>query len=692
MFQKFPLVRQHDQKECGICCLLMIIRYYHGNYSLRELQKLTHTTEKGVTAYQLIEAGKEIGFNARGVACENMLKMKHEVFTPCIAHINVECGGHYVVIYKISFSKKVVWIADPAKGFTKASFSSFEKQWSKVLLLFYPQKKIDFHKEKHVLSFFLNYILTDRKMIWQLFFLSLAITLLSIGTSFYLKLMVEFLSKHRESYLLYCLILFFIILYTFRDISHFCRNHLISYLNRKMNVRLFLETFEHLLHLPYIYYRNKTTGDIMNRINDMIRLKNTFIDFILVLFVDSLLCIISIFFLFMIHQTLGISVLITVLLYFTFHFCFQPWLKKQLYILKQDQSHLSSFITENILGMESTKGLFLEDQQQAKLEQALLSVVQTNFSLEKKFHIKDFVISLIKNLAYCGILGGQVYLIYQQKLSIGSIFLSQSLISFIFDPLDHMIQLELELKDAETSLERLLDLFIEQKKETSFNQLTLTHIRLKKVTYLRYQKRILSDISLSIHHGEHILLMGSSGSGKSTLLKLFMNYYEPSSGQILFNNISIHHFHSSALKGNLSYLSQKELLFTTTLMDNIVMGRDYEEETLKQVIQLCEVDKIVSKNPLGYQMFIEEDGFNLSGGEKQRILLARHLLCPAHFILIDEGFSQMDTNLERRILKNMFDHYKDKTFIIVSHRFDNLDLFDRKIQLRNGKIIQDVSK
>ena len=170
-----------------------------------------------------------------------------------------------------------------------------------------------------------------------------------------------------------------------------------------------------------------------------------------------------------------------------------------------------------------------------------------------------------------------------------------------------------------------------------------------------------------------------------------MKYYPINRGQVLINEIDINDYKNNKYKQGISYISQKETLFTDTLYNNLNINNKNNNKIL-EIIKICEVDEIIKNNNTSYKMLIEENGNNISGGEKQRIILARTLLKPFNILLIDEGLNQMDVNLERRILKRIFQKYKQQTIIIVSHRLDNVDLFNKLVELENGKIKQVVNK
>ena len=141
------------------------------------------------------------------------------------------------------------------------------------------------------------------------------------------------------------------------------------------------------------------------------------------------------------------------------------------------------------------------------------------------------------------------------------------------------------------------------------------------------------------------------------------------------------------IRQNVTYVSQQELLFTDTIRNNIILGRRVEEEYFLNISKITYVEDIVQNSILGYDYMLEENGINLSGGQRQRIILARSLLKNSSIIMIDEGFSQIDSLLERKILENIFSYFSDKTIIVISHRQDNKDLYNRILQFNNNQVI-----
>lgn len=169
-------------------------------------------------------------------------------------------------------------------------------------------------------------------------------------------------------------------------------------------------------------------------------------------------------------------------------------------------------------------------------------------------------------------------------------------------------------------------------------------------------------------------------------MKLIYKYYDIDRDVIFINGYDINDYSLSDIRRNITYISQSEMLYTSSIRDNIVLGRNINEEDFLNMCKITYVDEIIKDNILGYDYVLEENGINISGGQRQRIILARGLLKNSKVIMIDEGLSQIDINLERIILENLFFMFYDKTFIIVSHRENNIDLYDKVIRLSDSKV------
>ena len=239
---------------------------------------------------------------------------------------------------------------------------------------------------------------------------------------------------------------------------------------------------------------------------------------------------------------------------------------------------------------------------------------------------------------------------------------------------------EYEIDKDKIIINTIDELEIEKKLKIFYDE-NIYEIKLNSNTKFSKGKAGEIIINLDIKKGNKVLILGNSGGGKSTLLKILKHYYEVKRGSVLIGGVDINDYK----KNDIIYISQNEKLFTDTIYNNIGNSDKFSE-----IIKICLLDEVVEKFKLGYNTLIEEDGFNISGGQKQRIMLARAINNDFNILLIDEGLNQLDVNSERKILKNLFNHYKDKTIIVVSHRLDNMDLYNQVIEI-SKKVIRNES-
>ena len=269
-------------------------------------------------------------------------------------------------------------------------------------------------------------------------------------------------------------------------------------------------------------------------------------------------------------------------------------------------------------------------------------------------------------------------------MNIGRLLTFTSLLIYFLEPIKNIINLDTMIKEAKNALKRILDIVSYQKEDNGLvGDFQNGDIEFKNLDFsFNDRDYILKNINLKIKKGSKVMVVGKSGSGKSTLFKILMRFYNFKNNKVFINNVDLNNYDINTLNNNILYLGQNEILFNDTLYNNLVFDNSNSSKVL-DVCKMCYVEKIIDSN-LGYNMLIEENGFNLSGGEKQRIILARSLLKDFNILIIDEGLSQVDVNMERKILKNIFRYYKDKTIIVISHRLDNLDLFDNLVKIENG--------
>ena len=247
--KKIPFVRQEGQMECGVACILMLIKYYNGYISTKQLSLMTKTTKNGTTVFNIVKALREIGFSADGVKCDFNLLLKENIKMPCICHVVINKSyNHFIVLYEISNNKFI--IADPACGIKKLSYDKFKSIYNDIIIIAHPNKdipKIRYEKNYNLFKI----IKRNKSIIFVVIFYSLFITFLSIINSFYFGKLIDNLSYDSTSILFIVLLIFFFVKIIYL-IFIFLKNKLNFLLGKRFDVELTNDIFSSILSLIFV--------------------------------------------------------------------------------------------------------------------------------------------------------------------------------------------------------------------------------------------------------------------------------------------------------------------------------------------------------------------------------------------------------------------------------------------------------
>ncbi|MBR3229550.1 MAG: ATP-binding cassette domain-containing protein [Bacilli bacterium] len=651
--RKYPFVKQTGLRDCGPACILMILKYFGGYMSLNKLSVLLSTNNKGTSIYNMLECLSNLGFKCDAYKYNDIAFIK----CPCIAHVKYDNYNHFVVIYEVNYKKKYLIIGDPNKKIIKISFNEFLSIWSNIVIEMKPVCLIVKEEEPKVFDFILSIIKSNIFYLLFIGFISIIICFLSIFSTFFLQIVISY----KNNFLI-LIIPFFLTLF-FKSLLEYIRNKFLFKMNYKIDGFLSFDTFRKIINLPYASSKNKSSGELISYFNDLFVIKNLMSYLCIFLFVDFPLIILLSVVLVILCFKLYLFNFGILIFYLLIHFLFH---KKKYYlsdeVLKR-RALFNSFISESISGFETINNLNIKDKVLENFKNKYNCFVDVNKRLDflknKELFFKDaiFNVSLLLVLVY-GFMSNDSNFI--------SIYFLFSLLNSSFMQL---LNFDENLFNVVFSIKHVQDLFFDLKKEIC----TSGNICLENVSKSFNGKLVLSDINLIITKGEKVFVGGQSGSGKSTLFKIVKGYYHYD-GKCQIDGYESCDYNFS----NILYVSEDEFLFTGRVLDNFFRGNNIIN------YKICELDK-------GNDDFILENGFNLSNGQRQRISLAR-ALNNFEIIIIDEGLDGVDINMERRILKKIFSYYNDKTIIYISHRLDNLDLFDRFIKMESGRIVLDEVK
>ena len=693
LIRRFPLVEQAEEMDCGAACLAMLCRHYGIPITLGKLRELANVTTEGATLDSLARVGETLGFTTRGMQCTYDSLLGFEL--PFIVHWE---GYHYVVVYGISSER--VWVADPALGFRKMSVREFERGWSGTCLVFTPgQDQAQLVASRSPWIRFVGYLKPYKKILTQVFIATFVIQLLGIVPPLIIQNILDGVIVHQNVSLLHLLIVGLIIANLFSQIMATIRAYLANFMVRNMDFTMMSQFFKHTMSLPFSFFAKRKTGDILARFQENQTIRAFLTESTVTTLLNLLMVFIYFSIMFVYNVKLTLLLIGFVIPIVALTVIATPRVKAYAREVFTASTDAQAFLMEALGGVETIKGMGMERPVRLKWEKKYVKALETQYRAQA-FHIWVGLASQLLNAAVTiSILWVGANLVLARELTIGQLIAFNALMGSVLAPLMGLVGLWNLLNDAGVAMERLgdvLDMEPEQKASDIASRVVLPdlkgQIRLENV-YFRYGGNetayVLENISLDIHPGELVAVVGRSGSGKTTLAKLLVGFYPPSEGKLVVDGYDMSVIDKDSYRSQVGYVMQSNLLFSGTIAANIASGDESpDRRRIEEVAKMADAHPFIAKLPLGYEQVVGERGMGLSGGQVQRLCIARALYHDPRLLVFDEATSALDTQSESNIMSNMNEILKGRTAVIIAHRLSTIMRADKILVLYEGAVVE----
>jgi ATP-binding cassette subfamily B protein len=697
MFRRYALVRQTDQSDCGAAALATVALHYRRPLGLQQMRDLAGTDRVGTNLLGLIDAAEKLGFAARGV--KGPYEGLPGVPLPAVAHVLSSEGlGHFVVVHRVT--PKGVVVADPARGIEKLTRAQFCAKWTGYLLLLTPEQQVAPLKAGSAPASagrrFLSLLAGHTSILIETFFCAILITLLGLASSYFIQHLVDSVLVRHEERLLNALGIGMALVIVFRALFAALRQYLLAHVGRKIDLALTSGYSRHLLRLPLRFFEMRRVGEILSRVNDASKVREAVSGTATTAMVDTTLVVLMVMVLWIYDWPLALvaSAFVPLLLFSVM--IHHPASRRRSREAMEQGAQLSAHLVEDISGVETVKAFGAERQRTEDGEARLVGFLQSCFSLRKLGMSMAAVGTLVTAVAGLAVLWYGGHRVMAGYLTIGQLMFFYSLLGHLLEPLQRLTSINLQLQDALVAVNRLYEVLdveaepLGDVNKVEFSGLT-SALELQDVSF-RYGCRanVLDKVSLVIPAGQTVAIVGASGSGKSTLLKLLMSYYSPTDGRVLLDGQNMQDFELTSLRQRIGLVSQEPFIFTGTLRENISLGRP--DATLTEVMAAARaagLEEFVAALPQRYETLIGERGANMSGGQRQRLAIARVLLRQPDILIFDEATSHLDTATERAIQENLRFALAGKTVVLVAHRLSTIKDADRIYVLHQGHIVEE---
>ncbi|MFM1540971.1 peptidase domain-containing ABC transporter [Helcococcus ovis] len=694
ILKRYHSTLQHDQSDCAAAVVSTIIKTYGLELSIMKIREIIGTDMYGTTVKGVVYGLEKLNFSVKAVRFK-LSDLNKKVTLPAILQVKTLSGeNHFIVLHKILRNNKFL-IDDPAIGLKKINNEELEKIFLGIAIFMIPKSDFEVKKDKSgsMFNIFKQLILPQKKLFITIILTSLLLSIFGIFSSIFSKILMDEIIPYKLKNTLFIFLFVFGLISILQTMLSAFRKHILLFLSRKVDIPVLMGYYNHIIHLPYTFFSSRKTGDIITRFQDAMTIKNIFTSVSISLILDIGLSLISTIVLININLKLFlilfVMVLINIILIYIFKKPYKEINKKQM----EAGAVLNSQLIESLQNVNTVKALNDEENQLEKLEYKFVNTLKIAYEEGVLSNIQGSISSLINTLGGIIFMAVGALFIIDGKMSIGDLLVFQSISQYFTEPIQNLVGLQLTFQESSIAINRLNEL-MDLKREDENIEHKIKNIDLKKdINFddlsFAYGSRpnLLNNFNLNIKQGEKFAFVGDSGAGKSTIVKLLLKFIEPNAGKISIGEYDLSDIDSYFLRNKIAYIPQEIELFSGTIIENLKIGN--QNASYEEIISVCKmvgihntIDRLQNK----YMSYIEEKGGNLSGGEKQRLAIARALLSDSDIYIFDEATSNLDSFSEKIIQDLIFNKIKNKTVIIIAHRISTIVNCDRICLIKSGQI------
>ena len=688
-------VKQHGITDCGAACLASVSAHYDLHLPLVRIRQYASTDKKGTNVLGMVEAAEKLGFEAKGV--RGVLDSLTKIPLPAIAHVVVkEVLQHYVVIYKVS-NTDVVYM-DPRDGkIHKESIAEFEKKWTGVLVLLLPTEQFTPQQQKVSIASRLWALMKPHKaVLTQSFFGAAVFTIIGLSSAIYVQLIIDHVFTQGNGNLLNLLSVGMLVLLLFQTLIGTVKNVFILKTGQIIDAKLILGYYKHLMQLPQSFFDTMRTGEIISRIGDAVKIRAFINNVSINLAVNVFTVLFSFGLMFTYYWKLGLVMLIVIPIYLAIFLITNRLNKKTRRKVMEGWAELEAHLVESINSASTIKMFGLEKFVDMKTEIRFVDLLKHIYR-SRLNNIFSFTSTEFSSRLFTIILlwVGSRYVL-QQEITPGELLSFYALIGYFTRPVSQLVGANVTIQDALIAGDRLFEIMdLEREKEDQ--KVDLSPEMLGDIVFdgvkFRYGSRVtvFENFSVKIPKGSLTAFIGESGSGKTTLINILQKLYPIHEGKVLLGDTNMEYISNDSLRRMVGVVPQNIHILTGSVASNIAIGELHPD--MGKILKICKqlhIMDFIEKLPNGLETYIGEHGATLSGGEKQKIAIARALYKEPELFIFDEASSHLDSISERYIQEAIDSLKKEgKTIIIIAHRLSTVIGADKICVLQKGTLLEE---
>ena len=687
-----PLILQSEIAECGLASMAMVASYHGHKLDMPAMRKRFSANLKGMNLQQVIELGDSLGMASRALQCP--IDETHKLATPCILHWDL---NHFVVLTQVSGKGKSAkfFINDPALGKRVLTTEEFSKHFTGICLELTPTSKFEVKQEQVRMKFTQLWSSMSglKAGLFKLIGLSLVLQLFALMAPYYMQWVVDEVLISFDKPLLTVLALGFALIAVISVVTNAVRSWLILRLSSLLNMQMGVNLLRHLLRLPMNYFESRHIGDIVSRFGSLAQIRERITTGFVETLVDGVMAITVLIMMALYSFKLTAVVLVAIALYTIVRLALYRPLHQATEEMIQNSAKEQSNFLENIRGMQTIKLFGNESQRQGIWQNRYAEVINSEIRLGRLNISFDSFNKLLFGLENVLVIYFAAMMVMANSLSIGMVLAFIAYKGQLTSRFANLIEQIIQFKMMRLHLDRIADIALTEQEANREGEATFTdepkgQITLENISfsYSEDQRPILDNINLTLEAGESIAITGPSGAGKTTLMKIMLGLLQPTAGKIYLDGKDINHLGLKNYRKYIAAVMQDDTLLAGSIADNISFF-DPQPNYLKieQCAHLAAIHDDINKMTMGYNSLVGDMGSNLSGGQIQRLLLARALYQTPCVLFMDEATSHLDKDNETKISEQI--QHLPITRIMIAHRQETINMVEKVYLLNDGTLI-----
>jgi len=693
---KYQWVRQQSGEDCAAASLAIVSKHYGRNLSINRIRELVGTGEGGTTMLGLKRGAQELGFKTKTIqAAPEILDELNEFTLPAIIYWK---GYHFIVLYGQKGNKYVV--SDPALGIRYLSRQEITKGWEGwIMMLLEPNPDLFFsqpddNNAASPIDSFVQRIWLYRGVLAKLLPINFVVGLLALATPLLLQFLTDQILAKSDSQKLTLVAIGVVLLSLFSSTLSWFQSNLVAYFAERLQTGLKRDFVQQILHLPLSYHEARRSGTAIRRLSDIQSINFLVSQLIIELPIKGFTGIVAVGFIFVYSWKLALIIIAIGAVMTLSTIAFQPAIEQTTYYSFSVAGENSGVLSEAFTGALTLKSTAAAPQLWQEIKERLEHEANSNFRAAKIRIANNLFSDTMSALGTVALLWYGSTLVFQSELTIGQLIAIYGLKESFLQLVSTLVRFVADFTQVKAITQLLAELFGYTPENLGDEQKPIVTISEKaniSCNNLNFQYpgrvRLLENLSVTIPGGMVVALIGRSGCGKSTLAKLLPGFYPLQSGNICIGEIKLQDLPLDCLRQQIALVPQEAFFFRRSIIANFRLSAP--NATFDEIVTACQItgaDEFVSQFPQKYDTILGAVAANVSGGQKQRLAIARAIINNPPILILDESTANLDPLTEAEVLDGLLANRRGKTTILISHRPKVINRADWIVLLEKGKL------